>query len=284
MAELKVVELKKVFEDKKRGDIVALEGLNFSVEEGEFFCILGPSGCGKSTLLQLIVGLESPTAGEILIDGAPVAGPRRDCGIVFQEYALFPWKTVRENIEFGPKMRRVAKEERREIAQRYIELTGLQGFEAHYPHEISGGMKQRVAIARALANEPEVFLMDEPFAAVDAQLREILQQEILRIWAQTKKTIVFVTHQIEESIFLADRVLVMTARPGKVKEIIEVDLPRPRQQDIRVGPHFQQIARDIRQKVWEEVALKGSPELSPNAVGTIPKPTKRLKEDGTWRS
>jgi len=266
---LRVSDITKVFEDGKRGDVAALDGLSFGVEEREFFCVVGPSGCGKSTLIQLIIGLERPTAGHILIDGTPVNSPRLDCGIVFQEYALFPWKTVRENIEFGPKMRRVANKERQAIAQRYIELTGLQGFEAYYPHEISGGMKQRVAIARALANEPEVFLMDEHFASVDAQLREILQQEILRIWAQTKKTIVFVTHQIEEAIFLADRVLVMTARPGKVKEIIEVDLPRPRQQNIRVGLQFQQISRHIREQVWEEVSLRGSPDSSPSTVGTI---------------
>ena len=229
MNKLSISCIEKVFKDNKRGDVTALKDVTFGVEEGEFFCIVGPSGCGKSTLLQLIMGLERPTAGEILIDGTPVDGHILDCGMVFQEYALFPWKTVQGNIEFGPKMRRVAKKERRDIARRYIELTGLREFEAHYPHEISGGMKQRVAIARALANEPEVLLMDEPFAAVDALLREILQQEILRIWVQTKKTIVFVTHQIEEAVFLADRVLVMSARPGRVKEIIEVDLPRPRQ-------------------------------------------------------
>jgi NitT/TauT family transport system ATP-binding protein len=253
MSKLRISNVVKVFENSKRGDIAALDNLSFSVEEGEFFCIVGPSGCGKSTLLQMIIGLESPTSGEVLIDETPIHGPRLDCGVVFQEYALFPWKTVQENIEFGPKMRRVVKQERRGIARKYIELTGLQGFEAYYPHEISGGMKQRVAIARALANEPDVFLMDEPFAAVDALLREILQQEILRIWEQTKKTIVFITHQIEEAVFLADRVLIMSARPGRVKEIIEVNLPRPRQQEIRVSPQFQQITSRIRQKVWGEV-------------------------------
>jgi NitT/TauT family transport system ATP-binding protein len=246
----------KIFQDKKRGDVSVLENLSFDVKEGEFFCIVGPSGCGKTTLLQLIFGLEKPASGEIIIDGSPVTGPRLDCGIVFQEYALFPWKTVQANIEFGPKMRRVKKEERREIARRHIEITGLQGFENHYPYEISGGMRQRVAIARALANEPKILLMDEPFAAVDAQLRESLQQEILRIWDKTKKTIVFVTHQIDEAIFLADRVLVMSARPAKVKQIITQNLPRPRRQETRISPEFQKIQRLIRKLVWEEVSAE----------------------------
>jgi NitT/TauT family transport system ATP-binding protein len=262
---LTLIDTGKLFEDKKRGDVEALSSINCSVAHGEFFCIIGPSGCGKSTLLQLIAGLEKPTSGQIIIDDTEVDGPRIDCGFVFQEYALFPWKTVQGNVEFGPKMKKIPKLQRHEIADRFIELTGLKGFESRYPDELSGGMKQRVAIARALANEPQILLMDEPFAAVDAQLREILQQEILQIWHQTKQTVLFVTHQIEEAIFLADRILIMSARPGRVKEIITVGLPRPRHQDIRTGSQFQQIEQHIRKQVWQEVKY-----IPPGIANTAP--------------
>jgi len=257
MSKLETIKLRKVFTDRRRGDVVALNGVDLWVKDKEFISIVGPSGCGKTTLLQLIAGLESPTSGEVLIDGRKVNGPTPACGVVFQEYALFPWLTLRENVEFGPKVRGVPKRERREIAQRFIELVGLQGFEDHYPHELSGGMKQRGAIARALANDPAVLLMDEPFAAVDAQLREILQQEVLRIWRQTKKTILFVTHNINEAIFLADRLVVLTARPGKVKEVVTVELSRPRQQEMRVSPMFVELERYVRTLVWEEVGKLG---------------------------
>lgn len=254
MEKLVVSQVTKVFSDSKRSDVIALENVSFSVKAGEFFCIVGPSGCGKSTILQIIAGLDVSTSGTISINGAIKNKPGLERGIIFQEYALFPWYTVQKNIEFGPKMRGMSKNERRTIAQKYIALTNLQGFENHYPHELSGGMKQRVAIARALANEPDILLMDEPFAAMDAQLREDLQIEILGIWEKTRKTIVFVTHQIEEALFLADRVMVMSARPGKVKDILRQNLPRPRHREARVSPEFQEMERLVRKLVWEEVA------------------------------
>lgn len=254
MNKLVISGVVKTFEDSKRGDVVALDNMNFEVQEGEFFCIVGPSGCGKSTLLQIVAGLERPSGGYISVNGTVVEGPGLERGIVFQEYALFPWYTVQKNIEFGPKMRGISKKERQDIAREYIALTGLQGFENHFPHELSGGMKQRVAIARALANEPDILLMDEPFASIDSQLRENLQQEILQIWEKTKKTIVFVTHQIEEAIFLADKVLVMSARPGTVKEIVNQDLPRPRLQETRISPEFQAMESLVRKSVWEEAS------------------------------
>lgn len=256
MIKLHISNICKVFKDSKQHDVVALENMSFRVYEGEFFCVVGPSGCGKSTLLELISGLEKPSRGQITINNQPVIAPRTDCGIVFQEYALFPWKTVRKNIEFGPKMHGKSKKEREIISDKYIEMIGLQDFENNFPHEISGGMKQRVAIARALANEPNILLMDEPFAAIDAQLREDLQQEILQIWERTKKTIVFVTHQIEEALFLSDRVLVMSARPGTVKKILNHDLPRPRCRESRIKPEFQAMESLVKKLVWEEVSLE----------------------------
>lgn len=252
MFKLEIRKLRKVFEDLKRGNIPVLGGVDLAVKKKEFVSILGPSGCGKTTFLQIIAGLEQPTGGEILFEGKNNNSLEKKCGIVFQEYALFPWLTVRGNIEFGPKMHGIPKKERRQIAQNFIELVGLKGFEDHYPHEISGGMRQRVAIARALANDPDILLMDEPFAAVDAQLREILQQELLKIWQQTGKTILFVTHNIDEAIFLGDKIAVMTARPARIKEVVQVDLPRPRKQETRVSPRFYELDRYVRELVWEE--------------------------------
>lgn len=233
---------------------MVLDNVNLEFAAGEFVSIVGPSGCGKSTLLQLIAGLEKPTGGHISVDERRINGPGLDRGIVFQEYALFPWQTVQKNVEFGPKMQGLAKKERRLISEKYIELTGLQGFESYYPGELSGGMRQRIALARALANEPEILLMDEPFAALDAQLREALQQEVLQIWEQTRKTIVFVTHQIEEAIYLAQRVVVMSARPGRVMEILNLDLPQPRHRETRISPKFYEAESRIRKLVWEEVS------------------------------
>ena len=204
----------------------ALDGVTIHVRENEFFCVLGPSGCGKSTLLYLIAGLQHPTQGRILVDGTPVKGPGADRGLVFQEYALLPWRTVRENVGLGLKIRGFAQAERDAIARSFIELIGLRGFEDKFPHELSGGMRQRVAVARTLANSPQVALMDEPFAAVDAQTRITLQEELTRIWSRTKVTVFFVTHNVDEAIFLGDRVLVMTPRPGRVQGIVPVDVPR----------------------------------------------------------
>ncbi len=224
----------------------AIKQLDLTVKQGEFLAIVGPSGCGKSTFLDMIAGLAKPSSGEIFIDNRKITGPALDRGIVLQGYALFPWRTVRKNVEFGLEIKKIPEKDRKDISQRYIELVGLKNFEERYPHELSGGMKQRVAIARALAYDPEVLLMDEPFAAVDAQTRETLQEELLRIWEQTKKTIVFVTHGIDEAVFLADRVAVMTANPGTIKDIITINLPRPRD-GIRSSAEFGWA----RHKIWE---------------------------------
>lgn len=229
-------------------DFTALQNVNLTVYQGEFLTIVGPSGCGKSTLLDIIAGLAKPNSGEIYIDNKLITKPDLDRGIILQGYALFPWRTVRKNVEFGLEIKKVPKNQKKDISQTYIDLVGLQGFEDRYPHELSGGMKQRVAIARALAYAPEVLLMDEPFAAVDAQTREILQDELLRIWEETNKTIIFVTHSIDEAVALADRVAVMSTNPGRIKEIVEVKLPRPRRvNDVKSSTDFSWM----RHKIWE---------------------------------
>ena len=232
---------------QRQKSFVALREINLKVRNGELISIVGPSGCGKSTLLDLIAGLARPNSGQIFIDGRLIKGPALDRGIVLQGYALFPWRTVIDNVGFGLEIKGVPKKERRQISQQFINLVGLQGFEERYPYELSGGMKQRVAIARALAYDPEVLLMDEPFAAVDAQTREALQDELLLIWEQTKKTIIFVTHSIEEAIYLADRVAVMTPNPGTIKDVLEIKLPRPRHSsDLRSSAEFGWISHKVR--------------------------------------
>ncbi|SEI83415.1 NitT/TauT family transport system ATP-binding protein [Azotobacter beijerinckii] len=246
--------------------VVALEHFDLEVRAGEFLSVLGPSGCGKSTFLSILAGLAEKSGGSIRIDGRPLEGINANQGVVFQGYALFPWRTVLENIEVGLEIRGVGKAERRERAREYLELVGLGGFGARYPHEISGGMKQRVSIARALVYEPEVLLMDEPFAALDAQTREILQAELLRIWDARKKTIVFITHSLDEAIFLSDRIAVMTHRPGRVKEILEVPLPRPRPAELRNSEEFVHL----RQRAWEvlkdEVRFASAPVPAPTSI------------------
>lgn len=245
----RVFSIKNPGEEGKK-EFIAISGLNLTVRDGEFLAILGPSGCGKSTFLDMVAGLAHPSSGEILIDGKPVQGPSLDRGIVLQGYALFPWRTVRENVEFGLEIKKVPKGERRRISRDFLDLVGLREFENRYPHELSGGMKQRVAIARALAFDPEILLMDEPFGALDAQTRETLQDELLRIWEETKKTILFVTHSIDEAVFLADRVAVMTANPGTIREIVNIHLPRPRQGGgIRLSAEFGWA----RHKIWESL-------------------------------
>jgi NitT/TauT family transport system ATP-binding protein len=236
-------------QEKKRVDeFVALEDFTLSVNTGEFIAVVGPSGCGKSTLLDIIAGLTKSRGGEIYIDGRLVTGPALDRGFIMQGYALFPWRTVRRNVEYGLEVKHVHKKQRGDIAKRYIDLVGLNGFEDRYPNELSGGMRQRVAIARSLAYDPQVLLMDEPFAAVDAQTREVLQDELLRIWETTRKTIIFVTHSIEESVLLAGRVVVMTKHPGRIKKVVDIDLPRPRTAaDMRASPDFSSVVR----RVWE---------------------------------
>jgi NitT/TauT family transport system ATP-binding protein len=231
----------------KKETLVVLDDFNLQIREGEFLSILGPSGCGKSTFLNILAGLDRHDGGEILVDGQKVKTQSFDRGLVFQGYALLPWRTVLENLEVGLEIRHVGKKERKAIAQHYLALVGLSAFANQYPHQLSGGMRQRVAIARVLAYQPDLLLMDEPFAALDAQTRETLQLELIKIWEADKKTIVFITHSIDEALLLSDRVAVMTARPGRVKELIEVALPRPRTEEIRNSSEFARI----RQYAWE---------------------------------
>jgi len=222
--------------------MLAIADFDLDVEEGEFVCILGPSGCGKTTILRIIAGLESQTRGKILLNGKEISGPGSDRGMVFQEFALFPWRTVRRNVEFGLELKGIPPEERRERTQKFIELVGLNGFEDYHPYQLSGGMKQRVGIARALANQPAILLMDEPFGALDAQTRNLMQKELLRIWSETKKTVIFVTHSVDEALYLADRIVVMTARPSSIGQIYEIKWPRPRD---RASPEFAALRKQI---------------------------------------
>jgi NitT/TauT family transport system ATP-binding protein len=207
---------------------VALESIDLDVGAGEFLILLGPSGCGKSTLLQIVAGLESPTSGTIRFPDVGRAGNRKRTSMVFQEYALFPWRTVLENVVFGPEVRHVDRTTREAAARRLIDLVNLSGFERRYPHELSGGMRQRVALARALANDPDILLFDEPLAALDAQTRRILQEELVRLWQETRKTFIYVTHSLEEAVLLGTRIVVMTARPGRIKQVVDVRAGRPR--------------------------------------------------------
>ncbi|AYF75410.1 ABC transporter ATP-binding protein [Nocardia yunnanensis] len=232
----------------------ALADITVDVHAGEFLVLVGPSGSGKSTLLDLLGGLGKPTSGQILLDGAPVTGPGLDRGIVFQQYALLPWRTARANIEFGLEAKGIRRRERRGIAEHYLELVGLAGFGERYPHELSGGMKQRVAIARSLAFDPEVLLMDEPFAALDAQTRESLQDELLRIWQATGKTILFITHGIDEAVYLGQRVAVLTSRPGRIKAVVDIDLDRAGDLDVRSSERFRELRHHVWSLLHDEVA------------------------------
>ncbi len=229
--------------------LLALDGISLSVPVGEFCLLLGPSGCGKSTLLNIIAGFLKPTTGKVLHEGREVSGPDRRRTVVFQDYALFPWMTVQQNVEFGLKSQGIPPKERAETARSFIGLVHLSGFEDRYPHEISGGMKQRAALARALAPNPDILLMDEPFGALDAQTRVLLQEEVARISAETGKTVLFVTHSIEEAVFLGDRIVVMSARPGRIRAEYTVPLARPRTPEIRRLPEFVRLTQDL----WESL-------------------------------
>jgi NitT/TauT family transport system ATP-binding protein len=251
----------KVFSTKK-GQIVALDQTSFTVAEGEFVTILGPSGCGKSTILRVIAGLEEPTSGHVFLDGKEIKGPGPDRGMVFQSYSLFPWLTVEENISFGLQLKGIPKKVQKEVSKHYIDLIGLQGFEHHYPIQLSGGMKQRVAIARALANDPEVLLMDEPFGALDAQTRAIMQEVLLKVWEESRKTILFITHDVEEAIFLGDTVYVMTARPGRLKKSIRVNLPRPRNYQDKHSSEFLSLKTELIELIRTESMKHVRDEMS----------------------
>ena len=248
MASIEARNLSKTYESRD-GKVVALQDVSLKVTDSEFVSILGPSGCGKSTLLRILDGLASADSGQVLMDGKPIERPTQERGFVFQSFNLFPWRTVRGNIEFGMEVKGVAKDERRGASQRLIELVGLTGFDRKYPHELSGGMQQRVGIARALAIDPAVLLMDEPFGALDAQTREDMQDELLRIWAAARKTVVFVTHSIEEAIYLSDRVLIMTPRPGRILAVIDIPFDRPRSESHRTLTGFSALRHDIHSRL-----------------------------------
>ncbi len=253
----------KKYTIKRSGkEFLAAEDVTLDINEGEFICIVGPSGCGKSTFLQMVAGLETVSGGALLVDGKPVTGPGADRGMVFQSYALFPWRTVLQNIEFGLEIKGMAAAERREVALRAAHTVGLKGFENSYPRELSGGMKQRVGIARALANEPSIILLDEPFAALDAQTREMLQEELLTIWREQKRTILFITHSVQEAVYLSTRIAIMSARPGRIKRIIDVDLPYPR--DI-TSPAFGALMKPVYAELKEEV-LRASEQAAKAAL------------------
>ena len=243
------------FRPPNRGPVRALQNFDIDVNEGEFLSIVGPSGCGKSTFLNVILGLIRPDSGDIRLRGSPISGPSTDRAMVFQDFGLLPWRTVQANVELGLELKGMAADARRKVSQPLIEMIGLAGFEGHFPHELSGGMKQRVGLARALATDPSVLLMDEPFAALDAQTRDLMQVELLRVWQQDKKTVLFVTHQIEEAIYLSDRVMVMTKRPGRAKKIFPIDLSRPRDYEMRVTPEFNELKLQIWNELKDEITV-----------------------------
>jgi len=241
MSQISVQGLSKSF--VKNSELInAVENVNFEVEDGEFVCLLGPSGCGKTTILRIIAGLEKPTTGKVLLDKKEINKAGADRGLVFQDFALFPWRTVSKNIEFPLELKKIPKKDREEISKKYIDLFGLEGFENAYPSELSGGMKQRVALARALAAKPKVLLMDEPFGSLDAQTRNNMQKELQNIWIKEKKTVLFVTHSVDEAVYLADRIILLSARPAKVRKIYEVTCTRPR---IRTSPECSAIRATI---------------------------------------
>ncbi len=252
------IEIREVGKEfvSRRGRVEALNGIDLSIGDREFACLLGPSGCGKSTLLNMVAGFDRPTRGRVLVNGVEVTRPHPSRGVVFQEPALFPWYTVLKNVTFGPRTQRQPGDECMRRAAQAIELVGLRGFEHHYPAELSGGMKQRVGIARLLVMQPEVLLMDEPFGALDAQTRWLMQELLLGLWERQQQTVLFVTHDVEEAIFLADVVYVMTARPGSIKRRIAVDLPRPRAVEMTAARRFNEIKLEVLGLIREE-SLKG---------------------------
>ena len=250
---LEVRELSKVFSSRGKMSVEALRGINLSVREGEFVSIVGASGSGKSTLLRIVDGLDQATGGVVLVDGRPVSGPGRDRAMVFQQDSLLPWRTVIDNVAYGLLLSGKARSEAWPIAQRFIDLSGLRGFERHYPHQLSGGMRQRVNVARALAVDPKILLLDEPFAALDAQTREIMQSELLKIWQAQQKTVLFITHQIDEAVFLSDRVIVFSARPGTVRDEVEIPFPRPRDLSIKRTEAFGRIVDRVWRHIENEV-------------------------------
>ena len=255
---LSVRGVRKVFEGRS-GDIVALDGVDFAIAEKEFVTVIGTSGCGKSTLLSIIAGLEEETEGIVLLDGEEVYAPGRDRGVVFQSYTLFPWMTAQKNVEFAL---RGPKRERADVARQHLEMVGLEGFADAYPSQLSGGMRQRIAIARALSYKPQVLLMDEPFGALDAQTRQLMQELLTKIWEEHRMTVMFVTHDIDEAVFLSDRVLVMTARPGQIKEDITIGVDRPRTFEVLTTPEFFDYKSRLLAAVREESLRTATEQLA----------------------
>ena len=251
VTKLKIDNVKKIYQTRK-GEMTALNGVNLDIKENEFICVVGPSGCGKSTLLNIIAGLDTPTSGAVYIDGKKIEGTGTERGVVFQQYALFPWLTVLKNVMFGLKLQGKSDAEAKEIAMKYIKMVQLEDFVNHYPKELSGGMKQRVAIARAYAVKPEVLLMDEPFGALDAQTRTQLQTELLETWQREKKTCFFITHDVEEAIILAQTVIIMSARPGRIRDIVKIDIPYPRTQETKMTKEFMELKNEIWSQVYQE--------------------------------
>lgn len=248
---VKIENLRRVYNTRK-GEMVALNGVDLDIMENEFICVVGPSGCGKSTLLNMIAGLDTPTSGHVYCNGKEVTGTGTERGVVFQQYALFPWLTVKKNVMFALEMRGIKGEAAEAEAAKYLKMVDLEKFAEHYPKELSGGMKQRVAIARAYAANPEVLLMDEPFGALDAQTRTQLQTELLETWEKEKKTCFFITHDVDEAIILAQKVIIMSARPGRIKQIVDINIPYPRTQETKMTPEFIELKNIIWGQVYQE--------------------------------
>ncbi|AYM96635.1 ABC transporter ATP-binding protein [Acidovorax sp. 1608163] len=249
MSRVSIQAVSRVFETAKGQRTQALQPVDFEVRDNDFVTILGPSGCGKSTLLRIVAGLDHATSGRVLLDGMPVEGPGPERGMVFQSYTLFPWLTIEQNIRFGLRERGMPEAQQKERAAYFVAKVGLRGFEQHFPKQLSGGMQQRTAIARALANDPKILLMDEPFGALDNQTRVLMQELLLGIWEAERKTVLFVTHDIDEAIFMANRVAVFSARPGRIKTELAVDLPHPRHYTIKTSPEFM----DLKARLTEEI-------------------------------
>lgn len=253
MSELEIRNLNKTFRVSKKSSVTALDNISLNVGSGEFAVLVGPSGCGKSTLLNIVAGLDTcDPGGEVLLDGKQIKGPGADRGMVFQSYTLFPWLSVRKNIEFGPSLRNVSEPERRTVAEKFIKETGLTGFEDMLPGGLSGGMKQRVAIARTLANSPKMLLMDEPFGALDAQTRAVMQEMLSRVWQKERTTVLFVTHDIDEAILMGTKIYVMSRRPGRIKQMIPVNISGERGHKVTLSPEFLAIKQQIMDLIWEE--------------------------------
>ncbi|GAB7547404.1 ABC transporter ATP-binding protein [Cupriavidus sp. CuC1] len=252
MSALSIQQVSRTFVNPRGGQTLALQPTDFEVADNDFVTILGPSGCGKSTLLRIVAGLDTPTTGRVLLDGQEVTGPGAERGMVFQSYTLFPWLTIEQNVRFGLRERGMSEADQRERSDFFIQRVGLRGFEHHFPKQLSGGMQQRTAIARALANDPKILLLDEPFGALDNQTRVLMQELLLGIWEAARKTVLFVTHDIDEAIFMANRVAVFSARPGRIKRTIDVDFPHPRHYTIKTSPEFSELKAVLTEEIRAE--------------------------------